>query len=163
MYNKLWNYDLLTEDVDHTLSLLVAQLALDALQKAQEREERIAAIQKLYYDKLTGNRLIELPSPSRLTPYPLFQIALTPVLFCPKEDIYQTLLDAGIDVKVGNKPIYKTTLYKDESLSLFGAEEVFKAQLLLPCHHIMRDEDVMFVVETVEKALETYAYRGCSF
>ena len=163
VYNKLWNYDLLTEDVDHTLSLLVAQLALDALQKAQEREERIAAIQKLYYDKLTGNRLIELPSPSRLTPYPLFQIALIPVLFCPKEDIYQTLLDAGIDVKVGNKPIYKTTLYKDESLSLFGAEEVFKAQLLLPCHHIMRDEDVMFVVETVEKALETYAYRGCSF
>ncbi|MEN8146843.1 MAG: hypothetical protein ABFR02_04410 [Campylobacterota bacterium] len=53
--------------------------------------------------------------------------------------------------------------FKDEALSLFGAEEVFKAQLLLPCHHLMTLDDATFVVDTLEQVLETYGYRGCSF
>ena len=163
MHKKFWNYDLLSEETDHNLSPLVAQLALDTLQTHQEKEQRITAIQNFYHDKLSNNRLIELPQQSQLTPHALFQVMLVPALFCPKEDIYKALTDAGIDVKVGHKPIYKTTAYKDESLSLFGAEEVFKAQLLLPCHHLMTDEDVAYVVETLEKVLETYGYRGCSF
>ena len=163
VHKKFWNYDLLSEEIDHNLSSLIAQLALDTLQTHQEKEQRITAIQNFYHDKLSNNRLIELPQQSQLTPHTLFQVMLVPALFCPKEDIYKALTDAGIDVKVGHKPIYKTTAYKDETLSLFGAEEVFKAQLLLPCHHLMTDEDIAYVVETLEKVLETYGYRGCSF
>ncbi len=160
---KLWNYDLVTTDEDLGLSPLTAQLALEALIDVEQREERIKEIQEHYLDKLSSNRLIELPKSSELVPYPLFQVCLVPALFCPKEDIYQALVEAGIPIKVGNKPIYKTTAFKDESLSLFGAAEVFKAQLLLPCHHLMTDDDVTFVIDTLENVLETYGYRGCSF
>jgi len=160
---KFWNYDLINTNADLTLSPLSAQLALDALSNLQQHEKRIIEIQELYLNKLASNRLIELPDQSKLTPYPLFQVALVPALFCPKEDIYQALIEAGVPIEVGNKPIYKTTAYKDDTLSLFGAEEIFKAQLLLPSHHLMTDEDVLFVIETLEQVLNTYGYRGCSF
>ena len=160
---KFWNYDLVNTDTDLGLAPLTAQLALDALEDIGLREERVKEIQNIYMGRLSSNRLIELPKASDLIPYPLFQVALVPALFCPKEDIYQALVEAGIPIKVGNKPIYKTTAFKDDSLSLFGAEEIFKAQLLLPSHHLMTDEDVTFIVDTLEKVLETYGYRGCSF
>ncbi len=160
---KFWNYDLVNTDADLGLVPLTAQLAHDALKDIELREERLKEIQNIYMGRLSANRLIELPKASDLLPYPLFQVALVPALFCPKEDIYQALVEAGIPIKVGNKPIYKTTAFKDDSLSLFGAEEIFKAQLLLPSHHLMTDEDVTFVVDTLKKVLETYGYRGCSF
>ena len=160
---KFWNYDLVNTDSDLGLAPLTAQLALDTLADIEQSEKRIKEIQSLYIDKLSSNRLIELPNSSDLVAHPLFPIALVPALFCPKEDIYQALVEAGIPVKVGNKPIYKTTAFKDETLSLFGAEEVFKAQLLLPSHHLMTDDDAAFVIETLKKVLETYGYRGCSF
>ncbi len=160
---KFWNYDFINTNPDLALSPLTAQLGLTALADIEQREKQIKKIQETYLDRLSSNRLIELPKATSLTPNPLFPIALVPALFCPKEDIYQALVEAGIPIKVGNKPIYKTTAFLDTSLSLFGAEEVFKAQLLLPSHHLMSDEDVAFVIETLEKVLETYGYRGCSF
>ena len=163
VHKKFWNYDLSNTDSDLALSPLTAKLAINALADMEQREKRIKDIQNIYLEKLSSNRLIELPKASDLVTHPLFQIALVPALFCPKEDIYQALVEAGIPVKVGNKPIYKTTAFKDDSLSLFGAEEVFKAQLLLPSHHLMTDEDVTFVIDTLNKVLETYGYRGCSF
>jgi UDP-4-amino-4,6-dideoxy-L-N-acetyl-beta-L-altrosamine transaminase len=136
---------------------------LAALTDIDQREEAMKKIQTIYLDRLSSNRLIELPNASALVANPLFPIALVPALFCPKEDIYEALVDAGIPVQVGNKPIYKTTAFKDETLSLFGAEEVFKAQLLLPCHHLMTADDANLVVETFINVLETYSYRGCAF
>lgn len=160
---KFWNYDVVNRQEELTLSPLVAKIALEQLKEFDQNSKRMAELQKLYLQRLSSNKLIELPNAQDLAPYSLFQIALVPALFCPKEDIYQALIEAGIPVKVGNKPIYKTTAFKNDALSLFGAEEIFKAQLLLPSHHLMQDADVDYVIETLEKVLETYGYRGCSF
>ncbi len=160
---KFWNYDVLNTDANLTIASLTAQLTVNAMRGINEKEQRVHAIQSIYLKGLSSNRLIELPTVSGLIGAPYFQVALVPALFCPKEDIYKALVDAGIPVKVGNKPVYKTTAFKDEALSLFGAEEVFKAQLLLPAHHLMTLDDAEHVLQTVENVLETYGYRGCSF
>lgn len=160
---KLWNYDVVSTDADLGLSPLTAQLALTALTDIVQREQRIKEIQNTYMERLSSNRLIELPNSADLVTNLLFPIALVPALFCPKEDIYRGLVEAGIPIQVGNKPIYKTTAFKDDTLSFFGAEEVFKAQLLLPCHYLMTPDEANIVVESLEKVLETYGYRGCSF
>jgi UDP-4-amino-4,6-dideoxy-L-N-acetyl-beta-L-altrosamine transaminase len=123
----------------------------------------VKEIQNIYLDRLSSNRLVELADAAHLLPNHLFPVALIPALFCPKEDIYAALLEAGVPVEVGNKPIYKTTAFKDEALSLFGAEEVYKAQLLLPSHHLMSLEEAASVIEIFERILENYGYRGCSF
>lgn len=120
-------------------------------------------IHQLYFEALSHIRLITLPTQEALLPQPYFPIFLTPALFCPKEDIYLALIEAGISIEVGNKPIYKTTAFLDEKISRFGVEEVYRAQFLLPAHPNMSEEDVKFVIETVRSVLETFAYRGCSF
>lgn len=160
---KFWNYDLLSTDSDRSLSPLAAQLALSAFDALDQRTQRCREIRNGYLDRLASNRLLELPNASALVTDNLFPIALIPALFCPKEDIYEALIAAGVPVKVGNKPIYKTTAFKDDALSLFGAEEVYKAQLLLPSHYLLTPDEQTYVIETLETVLNTYGYRGCSF
>ena len=142
---------------------LTASYALTALADIGSTLAKIDAIQTLYLQKLSSNRLVELPKAKSLVAYPLFPVALVPALFCPKEDIYQALIEKGIPVQVGDKPVYKTTAFKDDTLSLFGAEEVHKAQILLPAHHLLNMDEAASVVETLESVLESYGYRGCSF
>ena len=161
--SKLWNYDLLTPEPKRHLNQLVIDHALKRVDRLSTDAQHITHLQQLYLKELQTNKLIELPQAQQLTPYPLFPIALVPALFCPKEGIYEALREANIDVQVGNKPIYKTTAFKDDRLSMFGAEEVFKAQLLLPCHRDLHEDDVHFIIETLQNILETYSYRGCSF
>ena len=160
---KLWNYDLLTPQPARHLKTLALEYIFDHCSKRKKDEEQIAFLQQHYIEQLHPNKLLELPQREKLTPYPLFPIALTPALFCPKEDIYEALIAAGIFVQVGNKPIYKTTAFKDDTLSLFGAEEIFKAQLLLPCHLQLKEQELLRIIETLQNILETYSYRGCSF
>ena len=160
---KLWNYDVINKRDEQTLAPLIAHHALRATETLQTDLQQIKTIQRRYLEALSSNRLITLPKEKDLTPYPRFPIFLTPALFCPKEDIYQALIDAGVPVAVGNKPIYKTTAFQDETLSLFGAEELFKSQLLLPAHASMTENDVDHVIKTLQTVLETYGYRGCSF
>ena len=160
---KLWNYDLLTPEPQRHLSRLFVEHALTKVDALKTDTQQIAHLQQLYLKALHSNRLIELPEEKTLTPYPLFPIALVPALFCPKEGIYEALREANIDVQVGNKPIYKTTAFRDETLSMFGAEEIFKAQLLLPCHAELQEEDLRSIIERLQSILETYSYRGCSF
>ncbi len=160
---KQWNYDLLTPEPKRHLNRLSIDHVLKKVDALRTDAQQIAHLQQLYLKELQANRLIELPQTEQLTPYPLFPIALVPALFCPKEGIYEALHKANIDVQVGNKPIYKTTAFKDDTRSLFGAEEIFKAQLLLPCHARLQEEDVHFIIETLQNILETYSYRGCTF
>jgi UDP-4-amino-4,6-dideoxy-L-N-acetyl-beta-L-altrosamine transaminase len=160
---KFWNYDIDNTDDSCTMDGLTAALAMNTLSEIDTMQARIREIQTFYGQNLASNRLIELPKGTDLAAHPLFPVALIPTLFCPKEEIYQALIENGIPVQVGNKPIYLTTAFRDDTLSLFGAEEVYKAQILLPSHHLMTLEDAAFIVKTFESILETYRHRGCFF
>ncbi|WP_345976485.1 DegT/DnrJ/EryC1/StrS family aminotransferase [Sulfurimonas sp. HSL3-7] len=160
---KFWNYDIAGISEYSTMNNLTASFALAALSDIESVLAKIDAVQTLYLQKLASNRLVELPKAKNLVAYPLFPIALVPALFCPKEDIYQALTEKGIPVRVGNKPVYKTTAFKDDAISLFGAEEVHKAQILLPAHHLITLDEAASVVETLESVLDHYGYRGCTF
>ena len=160
---KFWNYDIESAYDDCTMDALTAALALNTLPEIGTMQAKVREIQTFYSQSLASNRLIELPNSADLLPYPLFPVALVPALFCPKEDIYRALRENGVPVQVGNKPIYRTTAFRDETLSLFGAEEVYKAQILLPSHHLMTLEEAAFIVKTFESILEAYGHRGCSF
>ena len=160
---KFWNYDIESAYDDCTMDALTAALALNTLPEIGTMQAKVREIQTFYSQSLASNRLIEPPNSADLLPYPLFPVALIPALFCPKEDIYRALRENGVPVQVGNKPIYRTTAFRDETLSLFGAEEVYKAQILLPSHHLMTLEEAAFIVKTFESILEAYGHRGCSF
>ncbi len=160
---KLWNYDLLSTLPNTKLSTLIADFCYQALLTDLQNSKRMQEIQNLYIEGLSSLKLLQLPTAEQLMVHYHFPIFLAPALFCPKEDIFQDLLAEGVAVSVGNRPIYKTTAFLDESTFLFGAEEVYKAQVLLPVQPELSDETVYTIIEKVNSVIEKYAYRGCSF
>ena len=160
---KNWNYDLLNKDKNVQLSVLNAHFALKHLEGVVEKKQKVQKIQMQYKETLSGVKLLTLPAQNNLSSERSFSVILDPSLFCPKEDIYSELLDAGIAVKVGLKPVYKTKAFLDESVQLFGVEEIYKGILLLPIDSEMSESNVRIVIETFKEILDKYAYRGCSF
>ena len=161
--SKNWNYDLLNRDANVQLSLLNAHFALKYLEEIVVKEQKIQKIQTLYREALSGVKLLTLPSQNNLSSETSFPVILEPALFCAKEDIYSELLDTGIKVEVGLKSIYKTKIFLDEKVQLFGVEEVYKGILLLPIKCDMSEKDVTRIVRIFKEILDKYAYRGCSF
>ena len=160
---KNWNYELLTHEENVQLSGLTAHFSLENLSAIDLHNETIRKIQKNYIMGLADSKMLSLPSIEHLSVSTFFPVILAPALFCPKEDIYRELLEAGVSVEVGLKPVYKTVAFLDESLQMFGAEEVYKGILLLPIDSAMSEDAVLNVVKILKKILNKYEYRGCSF
>lgn len=81
----------------------------------------------------------------------LYPILLHHELYCQKQDIYDELHKAGIGVQVHYKPVYKFNLYKEKygDMALKNAEEFYKAELSIPCHQNMSDDDASYVANTL--------------
>jgi len=160
---KNYNYDIDLSTPNIELSPLLAKMILEHLEHLELRRSLITQHQKVYYEKLKHSRLITLPPQEHLTPSRTFAIALVPALFCPKEEIYNALKERGIDVKVGYKPIYKNSAFLDTHCSLFGTEELYKSELLLPCDDYLSTEEIAHYAELLLEILSQFNYRGCSF
>jgi UDP-4-amino-4,6-dideoxy-L-N-acetyl-beta-L-altrosamine transaminase len=59
------------------------------------------------------------------------------------------------------KPIYKNIFYEKPygKQSLESAEEFYKADISLPCHQSMSDEDVEYVIKAVFEVFQEHKYR----
>ena len=161
--SKNWNYDLVLPDGNVQPSILSAQVILNALVEQGSDNEATQKIQMLYREALADSKMFTLPFQENLSSTAYFPVILSPALFCPKEDIYSELLALDIAVEVGLKPIYRTTAFLDESVHLFGVEEVYKGIILLPITREMSENDVRRIIETFKEVIDKYAYRGCSF
>jgi UDP-4-amino-4,6-dideoxy-L-N-acetyl-beta-L-altrosamine transaminase len=159
---KFWNYDILSLGFDLRPSGITAALALQTLRKMEKILENRKAVIACYEDRFKSSKLLYTP-PSAANAPAFYPISLIPSLYCPKEDIYAALSKKGIDLRVHYKPIYKTAFFKDERIRLDVAEDFYKAELSLPCHHQMSEADALYVAQSVEEVLERYSYRGCSF
>jgi UDP-4-amino-4,6-dideoxy-L-N-acetyl-beta-L-altrosamine transaminase len=159
---KFWNYDILSLGFDLRPSGIISVFALQLLHKLEEIVERRKAVIHRYDEHFKRSRLLYTP-PSANNALAFYPVSLIPSLYCPKEDIFAALLEKGIKVRVHNKPIYKTTFFKDEQTRLDVAEDFYKAELSLPCHHQMSEANALYVAQSVGDVLERYSYRGCSF
>lgn len=92
----------------------------------------------------------------------LYPVLLHSSLHCAKQDIFEELHRLGIGVQVHYKPVYKFELYKKRygDMALKNAEEFYKAELSLPCHQAMSDDDAKFVADSFLKVLDKYS-KGC--
>jgi len=160
---KNWNYELVNNDENVQLSALAAYFALQHLDALNLKKKKRETVYTLYREALSEVKLLSLPSQKNLSTLNHFPVFLDPALFCPKEDIYNALLEKGIAVEVGLKPVYKTAAFLDASVQLFGADEIYKGVLLLPLSSEMTEDEVLNVVSIFKTILEQFAYRGCSF
>lgn len=161
---RLWNMDMVELGYNYRLSDVQCALGISQLEKLDgflKKREEIAA----YYDKaFAGHSLLfapRLPEGIRSSRH-LYPVMLDRTLWCSKEDIFQACREAGLGVQVHYKPIYQHSYYK----KLFGpqrldtAEDFYRAELSIPCHHAMGVEEAETVVKKVSEILEKYS-GGC--
>ncbi|WP_281951598.1 DegT/DnrJ/EryC1/StrS family aminotransferase [Nitrosophilus kaiyonis] len=143
---KLWNFDV--------ISLGIKDIAKPCdVENLDEQIKNSNEMVKYFNEKFQNSPYFDILNIGNKTLKKSYPILLKPSLYCPKEDIYQELLNKKIDVKVRFKPLYKITLFKSKSLPT--CEELYKAVLILPLKEDI-DDDVL-------KIFEKYRYRGCIF
>lgn len=160
---KAWNYDIVSQGCDGSLSALSAAVALIQMASIRTacalRQEHAAA----YDAALNKHRLFDLVARKDQSVLQAYPVLLSPALYCPKEEIFSDIRDAGVETDVCCKPVYKTTRFKKEGFSLRVTEDVYRALLQLPCHHRLTAKERGKTIETFLASVETYGYRGCSF
>jgi len=159
----VWNFDILTPGADLKLSQLGAVAALHQLEYLKEIIQRRQVITALYDKRFKGNKLIEIIPHSSAEALHFYPIMLSPTLHCPKEDIFNALIEKGIEVDVHTKPIYKTKFFNDSKLRLPVVEDFYQSEISLPCHHQLSLENATFIADTFLDVIDAYGYRGCSF
>jgi len=160
---SVWNFDVTAAGYESALSPLSAAAALHQLQKLDTIIPARREIADLYHERFKSNTLIDLIPYDRMRPLHFYPIMLSPALHCPKEDIFNALIDKGIEVDVHTKPIYKTKYFSDAKLRLPVAEDFYRSEISLPCHHQLSLDDAAFIADTFLDIVDKYGYRGCSF
>ena len=159
----VWNFEVTSLGYDSALSPLSAAAALYQLENLDTIIKARQNIADLYDERFRNNKLIDLIPRDKTKALHFYPIMLSPALHCPKEDIFNALTRKGIEVDVHTKPIYKTKYFSDSSVRLPVAEDFYKSEVSLPCHHQLSLEDVSFIADTFLEIINTYGYRGCSF
>ena len=164
---QFWNSDMVSLGYNYRMTDIAAAMGLSQLSKLDGFIEKRNEIATYYDERFKGHKLfftVNIPGNEHSARH-LYPVLLDPALYCPKEDIFAALHEAGIGVQVHYKPIHKNSFY----IGRFGeqkfpvAEDFYKAELSIPCHQKMTLEDAAFVADTLLEVLKKYEMRGCSF
>ncbi|WP_086256987.1 UDP-4-amino-4,6-dideoxy-N-acetyl-beta-L-altrosamine transaminase [Campylobacter vicugnae] len=158
---QAWNMDMISMGYNYRLSDVACALGLSQLKRLDEfisRRDEIAAIYEDAFSDSKHLKTIKIPSHIRSARH-LYPVLLNSNLWCAKEDIFNELHSRGIGVQVHYKPTYQFSFYKklygEQFLS--GAEDFYRAELSLPCHQMMSDDDVRFIISNLNELLDKYA------
>ncbi|WP_086298732.1 UDP-4-amino-4,6-dideoxy-N-acetyl-beta-L-altrosamine transaminase [Campylobacter devanensis] len=157
---EAWNMDMVTLGYNYRLSDVACALGLSQLKKLDKFISRRYEIAKIYDDAFKNSKYlktIDIPNNIRSARH-LYPVLLNSNLWCVKEDIYNELHAMGIGVQVHYKPTYQFSFYKNlyGEMRLDGAEDFYRAELSLPCHQMMSDDDAKFVIANLNELLEIY-------
>lgn len=162
---QFWNSDMVQMGHNYRLTDFAAALGRSQLKKVDGFIEKRDTIASYYNERFKNHKLF---TPITIEKYiksshHLYPIVLSPVLHCPKEDIYKALHVKGIGVQVHYKPLYKNSFYEKlyGTQSLHVSEDFYKSELSLPCHQKMTLDDAAFIADTLLEILDKYHLRGC--
>ncbi|WP_299041061.1 UDP-4-amino-4,6-dideoxy-N-acetyl-beta-L-altrosamine transaminase [uncultured Campylobacter sp.] len=161
---QAWNMDMVALGYNYRLSDVACALGSSQLKRLDEFISRRDEIARIYDEAFSGSKhlkTITIPSNMRSARH-LYPVLLGEHLWCAKEDIFNELHARGIGVQVHYKPTYQFSFYKalygEQRLS--GAEDFYRAELSLPCHQMMSDDDAKFVIANLSELLEIYTSKS---
>jgi len=164
---KLYNSNMGVMGYNYRLTEFAAALGLSQLKKLDAFLKVRNEIAVYYNERFARSRyfLTQKIEDTDYSARHLYPIILNPEFHCPKEEIFEKLQERGLGVQVHYKPIYQNSFYQEKfgEQSLRVANDFYRSELSIPCHHAMSLDDAKRVADILEDVLEQYAHRGCSF
>ena len=139
------------------LSDVAASLGISQLNKIESFLNSRAKIARIYDSAFKGEskfRTLKIPQNIKPT-YHLYPILLDSALFKHKKAIFRALLEANLGVQVHYKPLYKFAPYKNHA-PLPNVEDFYNAEISIPCHQKMSEQDAEYVIATLKSVLKKY-------
>lgn len=139
------------------LSDVAASLGISQLSKLESFLSKRTQIARIYDDEfinIAKFRMLKIPHYIKSS-YHLYPILLDSTLFSRKREIFRDLLDCGLGVQVHYKPLHQFSLYKNHT-PIKSADSFYNAEISIPCHQRMSENDVDFVISTMKKIFKKY-------
>lgn len=139
------------------LSDVAASLGISQLSKLESFLSKRTQIARIYDDEFSNIakfRMLKIPHYIKSS-YHLYPILLDSTLFSRKREIFRDLLDCGLGVQVHYKPLHQFSLYKNHT-PIKSADSFYNAEISIPCHQRMSENDVDFVISTMKKIFKKY-------
>lgn len=159
---RLWDTQVAQMGFNFRLNELQAVLGLSQLHKIEQFLARREEIARIYDKAFVGNPYFTPTHPAipanHTSTNHLYPILLHKELYCVKEEIFTMLWEKGLGVQVHYKPIFLYDLYanakglhKDSSGQALATNALdwYQAELSLPCHQAMSDEQVQYCIKQI--------------
>lgn len=147
-----WFYDIEEIGYKANLDSIHAALGIVQLKKLDDMNQRRREIASYYRKNLSDKLVFNKDSNEHYHTYHLFPIRLPKDI--KRDDFIDLLKENNIGASVHFIPLHLHTFYKDRSNYNFDvADRIFESILSIPMCSAMNDEEVEYVVKTVNKIL----------
>ena len=148
-----WFYDIEEIGYKANLDSIHAALGIVQLKKLDSMNQRRREIAKYYMDNLSEKLSFNKDSNEHYHTFHLFPIRLPQDI--KRDDFIEELKENNIGCSVHFIPLHLHTFYKNRSTNEFDvANKVFEKILSIPMCSAMSDDEVEYVVKTINKILD---------
>jgi dTDP-4-amino-4,6-dideoxygalactose transaminase len=158
-----WDYRILAPGFKYNLTDIAAAIGLHQLERAEPLRLAREAVARRYREELSGLSQLELPPErsDRIHSWHLYPIRLRlDRLTIDRNAFIQELKAAGIGCSVHWRPLHRHPYYEEtfgwQGSDLPVASAVWERLVSLPIFPSMRDEEIRYVVETIEGICERH-------
>jgi dTDP-4-amino-4,6-dideoxygalactose transaminase len=159
-----WAYEILFAGYKYNMSDMQAAIGIHQLRKIERMQNRRAEIARKYNKALADIPEIVTPTTKRhvVHAWHLYPILINPdLLTVDRNEFVERLRSENIGTSVHFKPLhlhpYYRTRYAFSGGEFPNSEEIFSREVSLPLYPRMTDQDVMDVVEAIERIADDCA------
>ena len=153
-----YSYDVVELGFNYRLSEIASALGLVQLKKVDEKNENRKKIVEEYKKQLKDISDVSIPFKNykEKSSYHIFPILLSADV--PRTEVIDRLKEKGIQTSIHYPPIHLFTYYRKtfgfEEGMLLKTEYVGEHEVTLPLYPGMNTEDIIYTVESVNKAVQ---------
>lgn len=157
-----WYHEIQELGYNYRMTDLQAALGRSQLKKVDRFVARRREIAALYHAAFKENPYFDLPveAAGSVSSYHLYPIRLKDSLKAHKKEVFHLLREKGLGVQVHYLPVYRHPIYQKIGYRKGlcpAAEEFYQREISLPIFPAMTQEEVTYVIETVDRVFRDRA------
>jgi len=148
-------YDIVELGYNYRLDDIRASIAIEQMKKLPGDLERRIAVRRRYLEKLADVKGVVVPFAdcTEFVSNYIMPVVLTNSTKEKRDAVRDKIHEGGVQTSVHYPAIHRFSIYKDFKAELPVTEYVTDNEITLPMYASLTDDDVDFIVETLNKAL----------